>query len=391
MRFVTICFFSAQYLPTVGGVERYTYNLAKRVAAAGHTALVVTSALPGLPAREETPEGITVVRLPVWPLMGGRFPVLRPGRALKQAAAPVWGQPIDLCVINTRFYISSLYAAYQCRRRGVPRLVVDHSTGHLPMGHPLLNAAGALYEHLAAAFLKRCGCRFFGVSRAVCAWLGHFGIRAEGQLYNAVDPAGVRALARAPGAVNWRERLGLAPGCRLVAFLGRVIPEKGVGELIEAFGQAALPNAALVVAGDGPLLPKLRGACPPNVYLAGAASYPEAMQLLAQSQLYCLPTYYAEGFPTTFLEAAACGCPILTTRTGGSEELLPDESYGLTLAGPAPGPLAAALKKALENEPWRALAAQKTAALLEERFTWGAVAARLLELARGAGEQQKKG
>ena len=28
---MTICFFSAQYLPTVGGVERYTYNLARRV------------------------------------------------------------------------------------------------------------------------------------------------------------------------------------------------------------------------------------------------------------------------------------------------------------------------------------------------------------------------
>ena len=52
---MTICFFSAQYLPTVGGVERYTFNLARRVVAAGHTALVVTSALPGLP-EEETDE-----------------------------------------------------------------------------------------------------------------------------------------------------------------------------------------------------------------------------------------------------------------------------------------------------------------------------------------------
>ena len=47
---MTICYFSAQYLPTVGGVERYTFNLAKRAVAAGHRALVVTSALPGLPA-----------------------------------------------------------------------------------------------------------------------------------------------------------------------------------------------------------------------------------------------------------------------------------------------------------------------------------------------------
>ena len=45
---MTLCFFSAQYLPTVGGVERYTFNLAKRAVQAGHRVLVVTSALPGI-------------------------------------------------------------------------------------------------------------------------------------------------------------------------------------------------------------------------------------------------------------------------------------------------------------------------------------------------------
>ena len=37
---MTLCFFSAQYLPTVGGVERYTFNLAKRAVQAGHQVLV---------------------------------------------------------------------------------------------------------------------------------------------------------------------------------------------------------------------------------------------------------------------------------------------------------------------------------------------------------------
>lgn len=381
---MTICFFSAQYLPTVGGVERYTYNLAKRVVAAGHTALVVTSELPGLPRREVSAEGIRIYRLPVWPLMGGRFPVLKPGRAFRKAAADIWTQKIDFCLINTRFYASSLYAAYKCAKLQIPAIVVDHSTGHLPMGNALLNALGACYEHVAAVFLRRYCKRFFGVSQAVCAWLSHFGIQAEGQLYNAVDPAEVQALACACDAVNWRKKLGLGPDVRLVAFLGRIIPEKGVAELIEAFAAADLQNAALVVAGDGPLLPQLQARCPANVFLAGSTPYAAAMQLLAQSQLYCLPTYYAEGFPTTFLEAAACGCPILTTRTGGSGELLPDESYGIQLESAAPGPLAAALSHALADDAWRAGAALKTRALLCSQFTWQTVTDRLLALAAAA-------
>lgn len=377
---MTICFFSAQYLPTVGGVERYTFNLARRVVNAGHNAIVVTSALPGLPDTETDEHGIRIIRLPVWPLMNGRFPVLKPGKAFRALAAQLWATPIDFCLINTRFYISSLYAARQCKKRGIPAIVVDHSTGHLPMGSPLLNAAGAFYEHLAAAWLKACGPRFFGVSRAVCHWLEHFGIHPAGQLYNAVEPSEVRALAHAPDAVDWRTRLGLPAEEKLVVFLGRVIPEKGVAELVDAFSSAGLSGCSLVVAGDGPLLPRLRESCPPGVHLAGTVPYAQAMQLLAQAQLYCLPTYYAEGFPTTFLEAAACGCPILTTRTGGSDELLPDESYGIQLDGVDSTSLAAALKSCLTDDAWRCEAARKTAARLEEHFTWDAVTRELLRL-----------
>lgn len=79
---MTILFFSAQYLPTVGGVERYTWNLALRTVRAGHRAVVVTSALPGLPDRETDLDGIEIIRLPVWPVMKGRFPVVRPAGRL---------------------------------------------------------------------------------------------------------------------------------------------------------------------------------------------------------------------------------------------------------------------------------------------------------------------
>ena len=57
---MTICYFSAQYLPTVGGVERYTWNLARRTVAAGHRAIVVTSALPNLPEHEIDGDGIEI-------------------------------------------------------------------------------------------------------------------------------------------------------------------------------------------------------------------------------------------------------------------------------------------------------------------------------------------
>ena len=120
---MTICFFSAQYLPTVGGVERYTYNLAKRVIRRGHRAVVVTSALAGLPARETDPDGIEILRLPAFGLMGGRFPVVRPCAEFRHLSKTLW-QEIrpDFVVANNLFYTLSLYAAFAAKKRKVPAL-----------------------------------------------------------------------------------------------------------------------------------------------------------------------------------------------------------------------------------------------------------------------------
>lgn len=429
---MTLCFFSAQYLPTVGGVERYTWNLARRAAAAGHRAIVVTSALPGLPERETGPDGVAVYRLPSWLCMGGRFPVLRPlARRTRRLAAALWAERPDFCLVQTRLYPLCLWAARGARRRGVPAILVDHSTGHMPMGGGPIGALAALYEHMACWFLKRQGLDFYGVSEAVCGWLRHFGVESAGTLYNAVDPEEIARVAaggaeaalggaaekaaNAPEAAGgadkpapeasadpdkpapapeapqpppggWRGRLGLAPNTLLVVFAGRLIPEKGPGLLAEAY--ALLPEAlrrrcAVLIAGDGPMRPALESSAPAGVRLLGSLPHPALLRLLAEADLYCLPTGYAEGFPTTLLEAAGCGCAILCSDTAGSAELLPDERYGLRLPADAltPEALAAALARALTDDAWRAAAAENARKRLCERFTWDAVTARLLAIA----------
>ena len=116
---MTICYFSAQYLPTVGGVERYTWNLARRTVAAGHRAIVVTSALPNLPEHEIDGDGIEIYRLPVWPVMNGRFPVIKPGARFHALTAQIWAQKPDFCVVQTRMYTQSVWAARAAKRRGV--------------------------------------------------------------------------------------------------------------------------------------------------------------------------------------------------------------------------------------------------------------------------------
>lgn len=377
---MTICYFSAQYLPTVGGVERYTWNLARRTVAAGHRAIVVTSALPNLPEHEIDGDGIEIYRLPVWPVMNGRFPVIKPGARFHALTVQIWAQKLDFCVVQTRMYTQSVWAARQCKRRGIPALVLDHSTGYMMHGG-LTGALGRMYEHLACGSIRRCGFPFYGVSGDVCRWLQTFGIRAAGRLPNAVDPVELDRLAHAEGAINWREKLHLSADGKLVAFIGRLIPEKGALRLAEAV--QALPGCTLAVAGTGPeeaALAELGG----RVHALGALPHDAIIQLLAQADAYCLPTEYAEGFPTTLLEAAACRCPIVTTRTAGTGELLPGEDYAIFLPDAGSDAIRAGLAALLADPAAAQARAENTYQNLCSHFTWQAVFATMMEVVKSA-------
>lgn len=145
----------------------------------------------------------------------GGSPVLKPFAD----ADDLWAQGIDFAVIQTRMYTQSVWAARQCKRRGIPALVIDHSTGYMLHGG-LAGALGKAYEHAACGSIRRCGFPFYGVSGDVCRWLETFGIQAAGRLPNAVDPAELERLAHADNAVDWRRRLNVPAGGRLVAFVG---------------------------------------------------------------------------------------------------------------------------------------------------------------------------
>ena len=367
---MTICFFSAQYLPTPGGVERYTWNLARKAAQNGHRAIVVTSALPGLPEQETDPDGIEVLRLPVWPVMGGRFPVIKPTARFAALTRRLFARPINLCVVQTRMYVQSVWAALAARRRGIPTVVIDHSTGYMPMGGGITGLAGRLYEHAACAIIRRTHPKFYGVSLASCRWLATFGIRPQGTMPNAIDPAALATELAAPQPEPLTRQALCPNGEKLVVFLGRMIPEKGIRELIEAV--SGLPGVVLAAAGDGPLLEQLRAQAAGRVFLPGAIGHGQAVRLLAQADCYCLPTRYAEGLPTTLLEAAGCGCPILCTPTAGTEELLPGDT-AVFLPDTSPQAIRAGLRQVLGDPAGARRRAEGARQNVLAHFTWDAV------------------
>lgn len=382
----TFLFFAAQYLPTAGGVERYTYNLAKRVVATGHKAIVATSALPGLPAHEIDQDGIELFRFPAFLCMGGRFPVIKPSKEFFALAKEIWLKKIDFCLVNTYFYPLSLYAVTKTKQRKIQTILVNHGSAYLMVGNPMLAFCGKVYEQLAARYAHRQCPAVYGVSMAACDWMQTFGIHTTDILSNAIDPEEVQKTAE-DAAFDWREEYHLSAQTKIIAFVGRMIPEKGVVSLAAALPeiQKEYPDVVMILAGEGPLLPTLQQAQVDGLYLTGKQSYAKTLALFSQSTLFCLPTR-SEGFACTVLEAAALKCPIATTATGGSPQLLKDDTYGILLADMSPNEIVKACCKALSQDSWCEQAAKQTYETLVQQYTWEQVTKTLLALS----EHQEK-
>lgn len=372
MVFIRFVIFSAQYLPTVGGVERYTNSLAKKLTEKGHQLTVVTSSLTNLPHHETDADGIEIFRIPVKWIMNNRFSIPVPNGQFSDIAKQLAAKQFDFAIIQTKFYLNSVWASRFCKKHRIPAIVVEHGTAHL-IRDGIAGLIGSWYEHLAAKYIHHNCKNFYGVSLSCCGWLEHFGLKGKGCLYNAVDPAVIaETAAKGDGALCSKVDF---EGKTTIAFAGRFIKEKGVINLANAFREInkEFPNVQLVMAGDGELWQQVKDMGVKNLVLTGNLSYPESLALLKNSAIFCLPTF-SEGFSTSVLEAAALKAMIITTKTGGSPQLIKDENHGILIDSMESPDIVKALRKALNDKAYTALCAENAYKNLVAQFTWEQVA-----------------
>lgn len=183
---------------------------------------------------------------------------------------------------------------------------------------------------------------------------------------------------RPDDAVRERARRALGLGAQdiLVLNVGRLVPEKDQATLIEAFRLAAraVPNARLVIAGEGPLRPALQdrivqGGLATLATLAGARS--DIPDLLRAADVFALSSRI-EGMPLAVGEALATGLPVVATAAPGVAELAGDTAT-ITPIGDAAA-LASALEKAIHQLPGTQAQRDRRRQQIVSRFDVSAVA-----------------
>jgi glycosyltransferase involved in cell wall biosynthesis len=201
------------------------------------------------------------------------------------------------------------------------------------------------------------------------------------QIQNGVPADKIRVIPNAIDAVAFRAGVNLTQveayqtawrgggNFPLVGFAGRIVPEKGWSDFIEAI--ALVPEVRGVVIGDGYDKGKLLSLIDTldiseRVTFAGFIK--DMPSALASLDIFVLPSVYPEPLSTVCLQAMALGLPIIGTSLGGTPEMIDHGKTGLLVPPHAPEQLAEAIQDLLGDTEGRHQMGEAGKKRMEEKF-----------------------
>jgi glycosyltransferase involved in cell wall biosynthesis len=176
-----------------------------------------------------------------------------------------------------------------------------------------------------------------------------------------------------------RARLDLPRDERIVSYVGKLVPRKGVDTLIEAMGILAerdVPAPLLVVAGIGELRESMEARAAElgisgRIRFLGKIPHEDVPLAMAAGDVFVLPSL-SEGLPTVVCEAMSCGRPVVATAVDGTPEIVRDGETGFLVPPRDPEALAGALARVLDDPALAARMSYRADVIAAERYTWEA-------------------
>lgn len=158
-------------------------------------------------------------------------------------------------------------------------------------------------------------------------------------------------------------------------FVGRIVKDKGINELVEAFMQVRKnTKARLILVGSfeddlDPINDFTRNqifTCDDIIY-AGPQYGKDLLAYYAASDCFVFPSY-REGFPNTVLEAGAMGLPSIVTDINGSREIIENGKNGLIIQSKSTDELTNAMAQMIKNREMREKMSKEARPMIESRF-----------------------
>ena len=199
-------------------------------------------------------------------------------------------------------------------------------------------------------------------------------------------PTGVDPQRFRPGdKAAARSALKLPPEGLLVGIVATLRSWKGHLFLIDAM--AEVPQAGLVIVGDGPMRAQLEARVDQHGMRARtwfAGNQKDVVPWLQALDVFALPSYANEGVPQALLQAMLTGLPCVTTSAGSIEELAKDGDTGLIVPQKQVAPLRAAIQRLLQVEPLRRRLGEAARRHCEANFSYQAMLDKMERIYREA-------
>lgn len=351
------------YYPMMNGVAVFARNLAKGLVAAGHEVVVICPSFKGEHYEEmEKETGAKIVhmksaRFHLYPdqinkipekreFLGMQMPRLAYKNGIWWATSPydeleeaLLSFNPDVIHLQTAETIAIATVRF-CKKYDVPLVSTGHAypdnvTDQFPILKPVKKPVNAMVRAYMASFLKHAEYATMPTELAIGDLVPknrkHFTVPVEA-LSNGIDLTEFK-----PGKPDEKvlKKYGLKTGVPRALYVGRVDPEKSIEKVIRAFSGLAtkLPEAELVIVGDGIALPKLRELAAEldvaeKVKFLGKIVPPELIEIYRAGTVFVTASE-TETQGIVLIEAAATGLPLIAVDAGAVGELCRNRKNGI--------------------------------------------------------------
>ncbi|CAN5405964.1 glycosyltransferase family 4 protein [soil metagenome] len=205
-------------------------------------------------------------------------------------------------------------------------------------------------------------------------------------------PGGVDTATFSPDGPDMRDRYGLDADTPVAVCISRLVTRKGQDALIRVWSDVrrAVPRAHLLIVGTGPLEGALRAAVAENglggaVTFTGEVAWGELAAHYRTGDVFAMPCRTrlggmdVEGLGLVFLEAQACGVPVVVGDSGGAPETVQDGRTGLVVDGHDDGAVRDAVTSLLGDRQRTRVMGAAARQHVEAAWDWTVIGAALRE------------
>lgn len=185
-----------------------------------------------------------------------------------------------------------------------------------------------------------------------------------------------------------RKSLGIQPEDFVFIFVGRIVKDKGINELISAFSsfsslRGTKQSAKLLLVGNyerelDPLLPETEKIIDANPNIITTGYQQDVRPYFAVSDCLVFPSY-REGFPNVVMQAGAMGLPSIVSNINGCNEIIEEGENGTIVPVKNVDALQQAMKKMIEDKEYYSKLKSNARSMIQSRYEQSVVWNELLE------------